>query len=62
MSPKHLEDMYDAVIVGAGAAGLSAALGLLRSDAIKEMKANGQEPKILVISKLQPLRSHTGSA
>ena len=31
MSPKRLEDMYDAVIVGAGAAGLSAALGLLRS-------------------------------
>ena len=62
MSPKHLEDMYDSFIVGAGAAGLSAALGLLRSDAIKEMKANGQEPKILVISKLQPLRSHTGSA
>ena len=54
--------MYDAVIVGAGAAGLSAALGLLRSETVKEMKANGQEPKILVISKLQPLRSHTGSA
>lgn len=62
MSPKHLEDMYDVVIVGAGAAGLSAALGLLRSETVKEMKANGQEPKILVISKLQPLRSHTGSA
>ncbi len=62
MSPKHLEDMYDAVIVGAGAAGLSAALGLLRSETVKEMKANGQGPKILVISKLQPLRSHTGSA
>lgn len=62
MSPKRLEDMYDAVIVGAGAAGLSAALGLLRSETVKEMKANGQEPKILVISKLQPLRSHTGSA
>ena len=54
--------MYDAVIVGAGAAGLSAALGLLRSETVKEMKANGQGPKILVISKLQPLRSHTGSA
>ena len=52
MSPKHLEDMYDAVIVGAGAAGLSAALGLLRSETVKEMKANGQGPKILVISKL----------
>lgn len=62
MSPKRLEDMYDAVIVGAGAAGLSAALGLLRSETVKEMKANGQGPKILVISKLQPLRSHTGSA
>ncbi|MBM6700156.1 FAD-binding protein [Bifidobacterium pullorum subsp. saeculare] len=62
MSPKHLEEMYDAVIVGAGAAGLSAALGLLRSPAMAELKANGTEPKVLVISKLQPLRSHTGSA
>lgn len=34
MSPKHVEDMHDAVIVGAGAAGLSAALGMLqRADA-----------------------------
>lgn len=62
MSPKHLEDMYDAVIVGTGAAGLSAALGLLRSDEVREMRENGREPNILVISKLQSLRSHTGSA
>ena len=54
--------MYDAVIVGAGAAGLSAALGLLRSDEVREMRENGREPNILVISKLQSLRSHTGSA
>ncbi|MBT1161599.1 MULTISPECIES: FAD-binding protein [Bifidobacterium] len=62
MSPKHIEDMYDAVIVGAGAAGLSAALGALRSDHIRSLREAGIEPKILVISKLQPLRSHTGSA
>ena len=62
MSPKHVEDMYDAVIVGAGAAGLSAALGLLRSEQMKAMRSDGIEPNILVISKLQPLRSHTGSA
>lgn len=62
MSPKHVEAMYDAVIVGAGAAGLSAALGLVRSDRFAELKANGADPKVLVISKLQPLRSHTGSA
>ncbi|PLS26216.1 succinate dehydrogenase [Bifidobacterium parmae] len=54
--------MYDAVIVGAGAAGLSAALGLLRSPEIRQMKERGIDPKILVVSKLQPLRSHTGSA
>lgn len=54
--------MYDAVIIGAGAAGLSAALGILRTDAIKEMKAEGRSPKLLIISKLQALRSHTGSA
>jgi succinate dehydrogenase / fumarate reductase flavoprotein subunit len=54
--------MYDAVIVGAGAAGLSAALGLLRDPKITELKAQGITPRILVVSKLQPLRSHTGSA
>lgn len=62
MSPKHIEELYDAVIVGAGAAGLSAALGLYRSDAMQALCAQGSEPKILVVSKLQPLRSHTGSA
>ena len=54
--------MYDAVIVGAGAAGLSAALGMLRSERMRQMRADGIEPNVLVISKLQPLRSHTGSA
>ena len=62
MSPKHVEQMYDALIVGAGAAGLSAALGLLHSERIAQMTQEGRAPKILVVSKLQPLRSHTGSA
>ncbi|MBT1167290.1 FAD-binding protein [Bifidobacterium simiarum] len=62
MSPKQLEEQYDAVIVGAGAAGLSVALGLLRSPAYEEIAQQGVQPRILVISKLQPLRSHTGSA
>lgn len=58
---KQLEATYDAVIVGAGAAGLSAALGLLRRLRDGE-GAQERSPKLLVISKLQPLRSHTGSA
>ncbi|WP_300767002.1 FAD-binding protein [uncultured Bifidobacterium sp.] len=63
MSAKELENHYDAVIVGAGAAGLSAALGLLRSPAMARMtERDGHAPSILVVSKLQPLRSHTGSA
>ena len=62
MSPKHVENLYDAVIVGAGAAGLSAALGMLRSEQMRDLKARGIDPNILVVSKLQPLRSHTGSA
>ncbi|PWG59743.1 FAD-binding protein [Bifidobacterium catulorum] len=62
MSPKQLETHYDAIIVGAGAAGLSASLGLLRSEAYERMRGDGREPRILVLSKLQPLRSHTGSA
>jgi succinate dehydrogenase flavoprotein subunit len=41
---------YDAVIVGAGGAGLMAALNL------------GSEAKVAVISKLYPVRSHTGAA
>lgn len=62
MSPKHVNALYDAVIVGAGAAGLSAALGMVHSSEFVQAKAEGYDPKILVISKLQPLRSHTGSA
>lgn len=62
MSPKHVEAMYDVVIVGAGAAGLSAALGMVHSPEFAERRALGEEPSVLVISKLQPLRSHTGSA
>ena len=41
MSPKHVEDLYDAVIVGAGAAGLSAASGMLRSEQMRDLKARG---------------------
>ena len=62
MSPKHVEAMYDVVIVGAGAAGLSAALGMVHSPEFAERRALGEEPSVLVISKLHPLRSHTGSA
>ena len=62
MSPTKVEDMYDAVIVGAGGAGLSAALGFYRSQEVADLRDRGIEPKVLVISKLQPLRSHTGSA
>ena len=62
MSPKHVEAMYDVVIVGAGAAGLSAALGMVHSPEFAERRALGEDPSVLVISKLQPLRSHTGSA
>lgn len=58
MSPKRLEDMYDAVIVGAGAAGLSAALGLLRSPEITELKEQGVDPKILVVSKRSRAFAH----
>ena len=43
---------YDAVIVGAGGAGLKAALHL----------ATQRQARIAVISKLYPVRSHTGAA
>lgn len=62
MSPKTIEEQYDAVIVGAGAAGLSAALGFYRNEAINDLVASGIQPKVLVVSKMQALRSHTGSA
>ena len=52
MSPKHVEAMYDVVIVGAGAAGLSAALGMVHSPGFAEHRALGEEPSVLVISKL----------
>ncbi|EPI55866.1 MULTISPECIES: FAD-binding protein [Gardnerella] len=56
------QSSYDVVIIGAGAAGLSAALGLVKSEEYKTLKSQGKQPKILVICKLQALRSHTGSA
>ena len=45
---------FDAVVVGAGGAGLSAALELARRV--------GQTHRIAVLSKLYPVRSHTGAA
>lgn len=59
---KIVSSNYDAVIIGAGGAGLSAALGLVRSNAYEKLSQSGKKPSILVISKLQALRSHTGSA
>ncbi|BDR52838.1 succinate dehydrogenase flavoprotein subunit [Bombiscardovia nodaiensis] len=56
MSGKQIESQYDAVIVGAGAAGLSAALAYLAG------WQGTRRPKLLVFSKLEALRSHTGSA
>ena len=61
MNPQKVRNRYDAVIVGAGAAGLSTALGLYRA-LESGGNRNGSSPKVLVVSKLQPLRSHTGSA
>ena len=57
-----LHENYDAVIVGSGAAGLCAALGFIRSKAYEKLIEAGKRPSILVLSKLQALRSHTGSA
>ena len=56
------QSSYDVVIIGAGAAGLSAALGLVKSEEYKTLRSQGKQTKILVICKLQALRSHTGSA
>ena len=53
---------YDVVIIGSGAAGLSAAIGIVKSDSYKKLTENGKKPSVLVISKLQALRAHTGSA
>jgi succinate dehydrogenase / fumarate reductase, flavoprotein subunit len=61
MDSSELEEYYDAVIVGSGAAGLSATLALLRTWQ-DSSSTSGTLPKVLVISKLQALRAHTGSA
>ena len=55
-------EYYDAIIIGAGAAGLSAALGFVQSCEYKSLKKQGKSPSIKVISKIPSLRSHTGSA
>ncbi|KFF30872.1 FAD-binding protein [Bifidobacterium bombi] len=62
MSEITVNDKYDAVIVGAGAAGLSAALAISHSTQFERLREQGKEPRILVLCKLQALRSHTGSA
>lgn len=61
MDSSQLENYYDAIIVGSGAAGLSATLSLLRTWK-ESAERNSPAPKVLVISKLQALRAHTGSA
>lgn len=50
---------FDAVIIGAGGAGLMGALWMLRPF---EKSPQGKKPNIAVISKLYPTRSHTGAA
>ncbi|MBI3616472.1 MAG: succinate dehydrogenase flavoprotein subunit [Candidatus Omnitrophica bacterium] len=47
---------FDGIIVGAGGAGLMAALQASRPD------SSGKSPRIAVLSKLYPTRSHTGTA
>lgn len=62
MSSIAVQQHYDSIIIGAGAAGLSAVLALVRSPEYQRMREHGETPSILVISKMHPLRSHTGSA
>lgn len=59
---ERLQSKYDAIIVGAGAAGLSAALALTASESYQQHCQEGNTPQVLVISKIPALRSHTGSA
>lgn len=59
---ERLQSKYDAIIVGAGAAGLSAALTLTKSEEYQQRCQDGNTPQVLVISKIPALRSHTGSA
>jgi len=51
---------FDALIVGAGGSGLYAALEA--SDAVRAGASAGARPRIAVLSKLHPMRSHTGAA
>ena len=51
---------FDALIVGAGGSGLYAALEA--SDAARTAASSGSRLRTAVLSKLHPMRSHTGAA